>query len=397
MSISPQARLAPGTPFELASPAQSFPATPFPGAPILAQPPPLVSQQPPYAMPPVPRRGSRLGTYAAVALFLVLAGAGGYWLWPRAGLLQLSVKPPDARVTVGGEPFAGGPPFRLAARAGVHRLAVSRPGYVPFESNIQISAGQKGHLDIVLRPSPDTGFALTGAPPVSMVLLDGRPPVLEKRGGPANNRLHATRIAPGPHVIEIKGNPLFRPWRKHFVQEPGRIVLLHADLVPNPATRAQPGFAGTPPRSRSTVGPSRPAPVAKVSNTSGRKRSLTRRSSATAERLSPGKDLFEETSRSRSQGKDQPLPAEDIFESYGRPSAVAGNCVATIASKPWAEVLIDGRPTGKLTPLVNYPLPCGTHRLTFKNEDLMIERNETVTLRPGRPFKKIFSLVADVL
>ena len=54
---------------------------------------------------------------------------------------------------------------------------------------------------------------------------------------------------------------------------------------------------------------------------------------------------------------------------------------------------IDGKPTGKITPLVNYPIPCGKHRLTFKNADLMIERNESVTLRAGQPFKKIFSLV----
>jgi hypothetical protein len=42
---------------------------------------------------------------------------------------------------------------------------------------------------------------------------------------------------------------------------------------------------------------------------------------------------------------------------------------------------------------VNYSLPCGKHRLTFKNEDLMIERNESITLDPGRPFKRIFMLV----
>ena len=71
--------------------------------------------------------------------------------------------------------------------------------------------------------------------------------------------------------------------------------------------------------------------------------------------------------------------------------------MATISSKPWAEVSIDGKPTGKITPLVNYSIPCGKHRLTFKNADLMIERNESVTFKAGQPFKKIFSLVENEL
>jgi len=90
---------------------------------------------------------------------------------------------------------------------------------------------------------------------------------------------------------------------------------------------------------------------------------------------------------------------EDIFESQGKSDSggSGGTCVATISSKPWAEVSIDGKPTGKITPLVNYSIPCGKHRVTFKNADLMIERNESVTLKPGQPFKKIFSLVENEL
>jgi hypothetical protein len=86
---------------------------------------------------------------------------------------------------------------------------------------------------------------------------------------------------------------------------------------------------------------------------------------------------------------------EDIFETedkLGR-SALESTCTMTINSKPVAEVSVDGKPTGKSTPLVNFPISCGTHRITFKNTDLMIERNESITVKPGRPFKKTFSLV----
>jgi hypothetical protein len=96
--------------------------------------------------------------------------------------------------------------------------------------------------------------------------------------------------------------------------------------------------------------------------------------------------------RSRSSGSD-----DDIFETQGRSGGGEATCVATISSKPWAEVSIDGKPTGKITPLVNYSIPCGKHRVTFKNADLMIERNESITLKAGQPFKKIFSLVENEL
>ena len=67
----------------------------------------------------------------------------------------------------------------------------------------------------------------------------------------------------------------------------------------------------------------------------------------------------------------------------------------TIGSKPWSEVWIDGRNTGKLTPLVDYKLPCGRHRLTLKNPELGAEKNETVTVRAGEKYKKIFQLLDD--
>jgi hypothetical protein len=67
----------------------------------------------------------------------------------------------------------------------------------------------------------------------------------------------------------------------------------------------------------------------------------------------------------------------------------------TIGSKPWSEVWIDGRNTGKLTPLVDHRVPCGRRKITLKNPDLQIEKTETVTVRSGEKFKKIFQLLDE--
>src|SRR6266540_3438592 len=68
-------------------------------------------------------------------------------------------------------------------------------------------------------------------------------------------------------------------------------------------------------------------------------------------------------------------------------------CALTINSIPWSEVWIDGGNTGRHTPLVNYVVPCGKHRLAFRRADLALEESELVTLTPGEPFKKVFALV----
>jgi hypothetical protein len=313
----------------------------------------------------------------------LLGGVGGYLLVPRSGRLQVSVKPSDAHLAIDGRAVAGGAPFRLDERVGIHRLTVSRPGYVSFEREVMISPRQQGHLDIALKPSPDTGFALTSTPPGGLVWLDGQPLVLDRRGRQATTDLIATRIAPGTHVLVIKGPPQFRPWELNFLQEPGRTVTLHADLVPRSASKAPAASAAAAGTAGTAAGAPAPARAARADKSPAASR---RHRSARS------------TEPRAQSAKSQQLPTEDIFESYGKPTAgAAGDCVATIGSKPWAELLIDGKPTGKLTPLVNYALPCGKHRLTFRNEDLMIERNESVTLVPGRPFKKVFPLVADVL
>jgi len=382
--------------------APGFPGPAFPGAPVL--PPSSPYGAPGLEMyPPVPARPSRLRYYIAFFLFMIVGGGGAYMVMTRPGMLQIAVKPPDARLAVSGVLITSGPPYRLDKRPGVYRVTVSRVGYVTRELDVQISAGQTGHMDIELEPSPETGFDLTSQPSGGLVWLDGQPLTIDDKGKQATTNFHASRIAPGPHVIEIKGNPLYQPWRQEFLQEPGRTVRLHAELVP--VAGAKPGAARVPPPSippPAAPAPSEPTaatPPPDSRPTAAAPRPRAGRPSRPAS--TPGDDIFETDTRpaaparkpaTRSAGSD-----EDIFESQGKPISAAADCIATISSKPWAEVSIDGKPTGKITPLVNYPIPCGKHRLTFKNADLMIERNESVTLKPGQPFKKIFSLVENEL
>lgn len=389
-----------------------FQGAAFPGAPVLPQPQAYPATVEMYHSPPVQlRQPSRLKYYVAFVLFMAVGGGAAYMFMTRPGKLQVAVKPVDAHLAVDGAVITSEPPFLLEKRPGIYRLSVSRPGYVTRDQNVQIAAGQAGHIDIDLEPSPDTGFDLTSQPSGGLVWLDGQPLTIDEQGKQATTNFHASRIAPGAHVIEIKGNPLYQVWRQEFLQEPGRTVRLHADLAPLAPAGGKPSAPGKAPvAAPATATPSASAPAAgaeKVAEKSKEDKRAARHAGggkATAsastgddvfENLKSGSDEKKAKSSGKSSGSSGGSSDDDIFETQGK--SEGGSCVATISSKPWAEVSIDGKPTGKITPLVNFAIPCGKHRITFKNADLMIERNESVTLKAGQPFKKIFSLVENDL
>jgi hypothetical protein len=69
-----------------------------------------------------------------------------------------------------------------------------------------------------------------------------------------------------------------------------------------------------------------------------------------------------------------------------------GACSITVGSNPWAEVWIDGRNTGRLTPVIGYRLPCGQHRITLRNSEAGLQKTKDVLLRSGRAYREIVSL-----
>jgi hypothetical protein len=91
----------------------------------------------------------------------------------------------------------------------------------------------------------------------------------------------------------------------------------------------------------------------------------------------------------------RPSGRDDVFEQDAKPAAAAGgdDCSITLGSKPWSEVWIDGKSTGKMTPLVDYKVSCGRHKITFKNPEIPVEKSETITVRSGDKFKKVVRLV----
>jgi hypothetical protein len=74
------------------------------------------------------------------------------------------------------------------------------------------------------------------------------------------------------------------------------------------------------------------------------------------------------------------------------PAAGGGECVVRIGAKPWAKVSIDGKEVG-ITPIVDHKVSCGSHKVTLHNADLDIKKTETINVKSGETFKKMFQLI----
>ena len=359
-----------------------------------------------------PKRG---GVYAALVLLLAAAGGGGYWYHlttNRPGRIELSTVPADATVLIDNAKVGDHSPVSVERPPGPYTLSVTRDGYVRSDQNVELRAGEPLPLSVTLEPSPDTGFELTSEPPGGLVWLDGAP-IKGASGQQARTDFRAFRIAPGHHVLEIKGENRFKPWRQDVEVDPGSIRKVHAMLIPTsgspagakPSAAAPPEVAVAPPPPApaphvsspppSAPGVSSPPPASRVPSPppTAPEASEARHPSGGGAGPSGGR-----RKKPREAGADEGgavASADDDDKESAAPAASGGDCTITVNSTPWSEVWIDGKNTSKHTPFVDYKIPCGKHRLAFKRTDMQIDYSENITVHPGEKFKQRYTLATD--
>ena len=334
---------------------------------------------------PTPRRASRAGWY----LLLVIIGAGViggtvYWNQIKPGHLQLVTVPADATVLVDNVKVSDHSPIAIDKAAGTFTLTVTKDGYVKNEQSVEVHAGQPLALNVTLEPSPDTGFELSSDPPGGLVWLDGAP--ISGPNGQARTDFRAYRIPPGHHVLEIKGENRFRPWKEDIEVEPGAIRKVRATLIPStdtPTHVARQEHAEPKPEPKPEVKEPEPTAAAEPAPTPvAAATPAPTRPPATGPRRKKTRD----TVATADDTKDSPKAASD---------AAGGDCTITIGSRPWSEVWIDGKNTNRHTPFADYKIACGKHKIAFKRADLKIDQTEAITVQPGEKFKQSFTLVND--
>ena len=415
----------PPPPAPMPPPVARLPAPPPPPPAMPMPPPPRQMFRQPTATPfgtgsfsdeQAQAQAKRGGGFLKVALaLLVLAGAGGgYYYWSasnKPGRIEVTATPDDATVLVDNTKVGDHAPVEVERPPGHHTISVVREGYVRFDKPVEVLAGAPLPLTVALEPSPDTGFELTSEPPGGLVWLDGAA-IKGAAGQQARTDFRAFRIAPGHHILEIKGEARFKPWRQDVEVEPGKMVKVHVTLIPATGAgtpHAEIAMAGgptppPPPAHEATPPPPPPAPPpptphaappppvaheALVSPPPG------------APHVAHHKKAHEALA---DEGGGAPVAAAPSDDDSGTKvdkvdksdkSDKSGDCTMTVNSVPWSEVWIDGKNTTQHTPIVDYKIACGRHKLAFKRSDMQIDHSESITLKPGQAFKQRYTLATD--
>jgi serine/threonine protein kinase len=425
------------TPGSLRSSRLSFPSVP-------AMPPRAQSgafEAPGAGVPEVAGAKARrksLALWAVVLLVVVLAGSTGTYFWSinRAGKLEVVTVPPDATILVDNVKVAEKSPYVVEQPPGSYTVSVVRAGYNRYDQSVEVRPGQPANIAVALEAAADTGFELTSEPPGGLVWLDGAP--MSGPEGQARTDFRAYRIPPGKHLIEIKGDSRYFPWKQEVDVEAGGIKKVRATLVMvgSGGDRARPPVTATaaPAAPASGTSPSAPAagaaaastgdtvvaarpaprPSAGASPSSGAGSGQAQAAGATsADGVSAAPDKAKLTdaqlaaagaARRRRPGRDLGGDGTDATSAAG-PGRLAragaagddstassgGDCTITVGTRPWSEIWIDGKNTGRHTPY-SENIPCGRHKLTFKRPDMNLDRTETVNVRSGETFKQSYAL-----
>jgi hypothetical protein len=366
-------------------PTRSGLSIPAPGLPVPQYAPRTDSFEVPFTGSPA-GGGSKAKTFtilAILALLLIGGGAGAYfWSINRAGKVEITAVPADATILVDNVKVADHAPFTLEKPPGPYTVSVMRPGYTRNDQSVEIRAGQLANLQVVLEAAADTGFELTSDPPGGLVWLDGN--AMSGPDGQARTDFRAYRIPPGKHVLEIKGDPKRHPWKEEILVEPGLIKKVKATLLP---VGSEGGRAPSAPPAP-TPAPGAPAsPLAQ-----GGEPHPGAPSAGVRRRPRPARPEAEDES---SSSVPVPTPSRPSRSApAGSDDTGGGDCSITVGTRPWSEIWIDGKNTGRHTPY-SESIPCGKHKLTFKRPDLNLQRTENITVRSGEKFKQSFSLEPD--
>ena len=326
-----------------------------------------------------------------------------------------------------------------------HVVSVTVPGYDDAMATLTAVAGENRPLAISLTPevtevapvavrSTPAGATVTvngegvGLTPTELVglqqgatvqvaiTLDGHTPVtIPLQVGASNNPIEVTLVAIAPPVAEgsavaaaegsavaVAPTPVAEPAALVFEIEsvprgaqyslrdasgsevasgttPAESPLLNADSSYTIEFRKD-GFEiatasfSTSQRDRTirqTLRPTRDPAAANVTRDAGTE-DTTRTAAATPPRNNP-----EPTPTPPTPPTPEPTPPPTQV-------AATGTGMLSVQSRPAARIYIDGTDTGRYTPLINFPLSAGPHRVVLINEEFAMERQYQITIEDGQ-------------
>ena len=210
----PPAPLAAPSTREFPEPPKAPIVPPAAAVPTASTVPTASLAPPPPALPPGQKiNGKLIGAFIGGLALIGAILAGGVWYYqqppkmktnsPQSNAATIAVdlktQPDGAAIAVDDQP-AGISNTQLKLTPGPHRIAITHEGYRPFQTSLNIAAGQPANIGpIVLQPSPTTFRLLTDLANAS-ITLDGQP-----QNSLQSGQMILDNIVGGSHVVAISG------------------------------------------------------------------------------------------------------------------------------------------------------------------------------------------------
>jgi hypothetical protein len=137
------------------------------------------------------------------------------------GAVHLEVNEPGASVSVDGEPDGVTPlPQALMLDLGLHKVTVTKPGFVSAEKELDVAGGSGASLSLTLTPETHVARLLVSTDPHATVSIDG---TVVGQG-----RFEGSE-APGPHQVTVKSTGM-RPYEAEIDLRDGEHRTLQVTL-----------------------------------------------------------------------------------------------------------------------------------------------------------------------
>ncbi len=358
----------------------------------LMQPPPAFPGAPPQRhqetmelrVPPPQAQPKRRGPVIVAGIFGVLALAAiaviGFLVLnrPQVGVIEVRTSPPDAsaNVLVDGT-VRGRAPLRLEnVAAGDHEIILQADGFSSETRTVSVMANGSASLEVALTriggvavataptplPTPQAGVPspTTIAPMGAIVPTTGVPTsAIPPLPPPTVIAAPPTTLAAPPPTTVVAAPP--PPPTSVVAAPPPATRAATPPPTPPPATRTSPPPATTTPTLRPV-----PAPAPTTTTTGPRRIDPPPTSTAPAH-----------TAPTREHGTTS--------------SSGGARGHLMIQTLPWARVFLDGRDTGRNTPVRDLPVSAGSHRIGLRTTDGTMHE-ETVTVPAGETVRIVRQL-----
>jgi len=356
-----------------------------------------------------------VGGGVAAAAICVAAAGGVVYYNSRPGTLFIASDPAtNVQILLDNKRQAvDGTPATLKLEPGSYVLTVQREGYVPWNEQVEVKPGDTTRRRITLDPlASGTGFTLVSDPPGAQALLDGR--ALE-----GVTPLKVQSVMPGKHKIEVK--TAAGSWTQEVTIEAGKMLDVRATVgalaAKTPATPDKSAAkapdkqaAKTPDKAPEKTVDKTPAPKTPTVVASAQKpdKPATPSVAPKAKEADPPRDKPKSADKApepkKAKGPDLTLPDEEKPKKVAaadkatpepkapaeKPAAVdkpsssgGGDGWLRLGSKPWTNILVDGKETGLHTPQTHLKLGAGSHRITLTNPQFSIKETFSVDIKAG--------------